>query len=189
MTINSRLAAWTPKLSERPNVNSAAGILTICAPKDSAMETVPSVEPESTRMISTSLIVCCRIPSSKRPIYLSSLYARMTIEQFICRKVHRQSSAFHQRAGVHYSPSTSKNRKPVAYKTTAYSCEWRSPSPASGYPEKHKPAEMASIQFGRWDEDQVSLPLRQAEPLLSNRRADEPDQLFDSRNTSYVPVH
>ena len=57
MTINSCVASRTPKLSDLPNVNSSEGIRTIRAPNDSATETVPSVEPESTRMISTSFRV------------------------------------------------------------------------------------------------------------------------------------
>jgi hypothetical protein len=66
--------------NDRPNVNSSGRIDKIRTGYREAIASVASVDPESTRMISTADIVCSRIPLSNRPICFSSLNARRTIE-------------------------------------------------------------------------------------------------------------
>ena len=83
---------------------------------------VESVEPESTRMISTSVIVCWRSPSSKRPICCPSLKARITMEQFIIfyRTIYPRCLAFQVKAHIHSLSGHSGFHKPDIDKKIQY---------------------------------------------------------------------
>jgi hypothetical protein len=70
-------AASKPRFSARPNENSSGAIDTVLTSKAAAIESVASVEPLSTRMISSGGRVWRAAPVSSLPMCSSSLKQRM----------------------------------------------------------------------------------------------------------------
>ena len=77
-TSRSLTAVSQPTLSARPKEKSSFAMWTTSQPNRRAMSTVESVEPLSTRISWSGCTVWWANPESSRPMWRSSLRARMT---------------------------------------------------------------------------------------------------------------